>query len=235
MSQKEYLRKKIKIHIRDVNMTDDNLDELIDTVIREIAIETRIFKKLYGFTLHSDIERYNFRYLARLNEQVEEEPTNITLEDPGFSEILEFINNGTFPTIPVKKDLTIEPYQSQFIDLLDVFDEDGRSVLLKFEERGSSWYFCYDEQWRKINDEKRFVFSAWVAPEIEELHDEDLSMILHTVITGCKFYVNDTLHSPEDTQATNYDFMRWYQAKESLGNLFPKTVYSTHEDVKWQY
>ena len=233
MAQKDWLRKKVKIHIRDVNMTDSELDDIIDTVVTEIALETRIFKKLYGFTIHENIEKYNFRYLARMNEQVEEEPCNIVLGNIGTNDLLDFIANGSFPEIPVDKNLEVEPYQSQFLDLLDVFDENGLSVLDIFEERGSSWYFLYDEQFRNINDEKRFVFSAWVKPDINELHDEDLSIILSTVISGCKFYVNDTLHSPDDTQATNYDFMRWHQGKENLRNRFPTTVYSTREDKQW--
>jgi hypothetical protein len=233
MAQKDWLRKKVKIHIRDVNMSESELDGIIDTVLTEIALETRLFKKLYGFTVHADIEKYNFRYLARMNEQVEEEPGNIVLGDITPGDLAEFISNGVFPEIPVDKNLEVDPYQSQFLDLLDIFDEDGNSVLDKFEERGSSYYFVYDEEWRKKNDDKRFVFSGWVKPDINELHDEDLSIILHTVIAGCKFYVNDTLHSPEDTGATNYDFMRWFQGKENLMNRFPTSVYSTRENNRW--
>jgi len=234
MTQIDYLRNKVKIHIRDVNMENSELDAIIYTVVDEIAMNTRIFKKLFGFTVHADIERYNFRYLARMNEQVEEEPTDIVIGEPTYEEILQFIENGQFPDIPVEKNLQIEPQQSQFIDLLDIFDENGNSVIDVFEERGSSWYFLYNEQYRTINDKKRFVFSGWVKPDLAELHDEELSIITPTVIAGCKFYINDTLHSPEDTQATNYDFMRWFQAKERLGNLFPTVVYSTREDMRWQ-
>lgn len=233
MAQKDWLRNKVKIHIRDVNIENSELDDIIDTVLTEIALETRIFKKLYGFTVHEDIDRYNFMYIARMNEQVEEEPTNIIIEEPPLEEIIDFIENGNFPDIAVDKNLEVEPYQSQFFDLMDIYDENGDSVLSKFEERGSSYYFVYDEAWRKINDQKRFVFSAWIKPDVNELHDEQLSMILHTVIAGCKFYINDTLHSPDDTQATNYDFMRWFQGKEQLMNKFPTTVYSTKENYKW--
>jgi len=233
MAQKEWLRNKVKIHVRDVNMTDSELDDIIDTVLNEISLETRVFKKLYGFTVHEDMEQYDFRYIARLNEQVEQEPGNITLGDPSPGDIIKFISEGTFPEILVNKNLEIETAQSQFIDLLDLFDEKGFSVLHRFEERGTSTYFCYNDEWRKQNDLKRFVMAAWVRPDIAELHDEDLSIILTTVIAGCKFYINDILHSVEDTQATNYDFMRWFQNKQRLADRFPTTVYSTKVDGKW--
>ncbi len=233
MTQKDYLRNKVQIHIRDVKIENSDLDAIIETVVDEIALETRIFKKLYGFTIHEDIEKYNFRYIAKMNEQVEEEPTNIIFGDPSDEDLIDFIENGNFPDIPVEKTLTIEPNQSQFFDLMDIFDENGNSVMDKFEERGSSYYFCYDEQFRNMNDKKKFVFAGWIKPDIEELHDEELSIITPTVIAGCKFYINDTLHSVEDVQATNYDFMRWFQSKERLGNLFPTVVYSTKEDIQW--
>ena len=235
MAQIDWLRNKIKLHIRDVNMTASELDDLIDTLLTEIALETRIFKKLYGFTVHKDIEKYNFRYLARMNEQIEEEPTKITLLEPSTSDILNFISEGTFPTIPVEKELEIEKEQSQFLDLLDIFDEYGGSILDKFEERGSSYYFCYDEEWRELNDNKRFVFTAWVKPEVGELHDEELSILLPTLISGAKFYVNDTLHSPDDVQASNYDYMRWFQNKKLLQDRFPTVAYSTERNLQWQY
>ena len=130
MAQKEWLRNKVKIHIRDVNMTDSELDDIIDTVLGEISLETRVFKKLYGFTVHEDIEQYDFRYIARLNEQVEQEPGNITLGDPSPSDILKFVSDGTFPEIPVDKNLEIETAQSQFIGLLDLFDEEEANKKL---------------------------------------------------------------------------------------------------------
>lgn len=116
MTQKDYLRNKVQIHIRDVKIENSDLDAIIETVVDEIALETRIFKKLYGFTIHEDIEKYNFRYIAKMNEQVEEEPTNIIFGDPSDEDLIDFIENGNFPDIPVEKTLTIEPNQSQFFD-----------------------------------------------------------------------------------------------------------------------
>ena len=233
MAQTDWLRNKVKIHIRDMSATESEIDGIIDTVLTEIALETRLFKKLYGFTVSKDEPQYNFRYLTKMNEQVEEEPGNIVLGDISPEDLVNFIDTGVFPTITVDKNLEIETHQSQFLDLLDIFDLEGMSVLDKFEERGSTYYFVYDQEWLNCNDGKNFMFAAWVKPEVMELHDEDLSIILSTVIAGCKFYLYDTLHSKDDVQATNYDFMRWHQAKENLGNRFPTTVFSTKETNKW--
>jgi hypothetical protein len=71
-----------------------------------------------------------------------------------------------------------------------------------------------------------------VVPEIDELHDEDLITITSAVISGVKFYLNDTLHSPEDSSATNYDFLRWHQKKQELRDDFPTVAFSITNRTK---
>ena len=226
MTNAEYLREKVKYHIRDVHLEDDGIDSVIQTVLEDISLGSRVFKKLHGFTVHKDVNLYNFRYLGRLNEQVEKEPTSITFTAPEQQEILDFLKYGTLPSPTVNKVLQDDLAQSRVMDVLDIFDDEGRSILDKFEERGSSYYFCYDQEWLNNNDGKQMCFSAWIVPHIDELAEEQLLDIVQCVIAGTKFYVNDTLHSKDDTQATNYDFMRYHQCRENLTNRYPTAVVS---------
>ena len=224
MAQIDWLRKKVRLHIRDIQLEDGDIDDTIRTVISDIASQTKIFKKLYGFTIDKDISLYNFRYIARLNEQVEEEPVTITFGDPTTEDLLDFLQTGNIPSPTVNKELQIEEHQSRLLDVLEIYDGKGFSALDKFEERGSSYYYCYDELWRNVNHGKAFAFAGWVSPKVEELHEEQLEDILFTVIAGVKFFLYDILHSPNDTQATNYDFLRYHQAKEELLNRYPTMV-----------
>ena len=152
MTNAEYLREKVKYHIRDVHLEDDGIDSVIQTVLEDISLGSRVFKKLHGFTVHKDVNLYNFRYLGRLNEQVEKEPTSITFTAPEQQEILDFLKHGTLPSPTVNKVLQDDLAQSRVMDVLDIFDDEGRSILDKFEERGSSYYFCYDQEWLNNND-----------------------------------------------------------------------------------
>ncbi len=236
MANKDYLRKKVKYHIRDIHILDPELDGIIETVFEEISAKTRIFKKLFGFTVHEDIMSYNFKAIARLNERVELETTSIVIGDPLPEDMWNFIKTGEFPDPVVGKDLVVDPARARMQHLLDIYDIDGNSVLSKFEERGSDYYFCFDDEWRKINDQKPFVFVGSIVPEIDELTDDMLMELVPTVIAGAKFYINDTMHSPDDTQATNYDFMRWYQAVEEITNRYTNISYSNvnhKKDSKW--
>ena len=234
MVNKEYLRNKVKYHIRDIHMLDPDLDAMIETIVDEISVETNIFRKLFGFTVHDDIVSYNFKGIARLNERTELEPVDIIIGDPTPEDMINFINTGEFPDPVVTKTVVTEAARARLFNVIDIFDLKGNSVLDRFEDRGSSYYFCFNDEWRKIHDNESFIFTGSVSPEIDELTDDMLMEIAPCVIAGAKFYVNDTMHSPDDTQATNYDYMRWFQAKEKLGNLFPTTVYSIQEDKRWQ-
>ena len=227
MANIDYLRKKVKYHIKDVHLDDDGIDSVIETVLEDIGSSTRLFKKLYGFTIHKEINTYNFRYIARLNEQVEQEPTSIVVNDITNEEIQEFITNGgLLPSPTVTKVLEDDLAQSRLMDVLDIFDETGQSIMDKFEEKGSSYYMVYDQQWLDANDSKTMAFSGWVVPQIEELAEENLIDMVNAVIAGVKFYVMDSLHSKEDVQATNYDYMRYFQKKEDLTNRYSQVVYS---------
>jgi hypothetical protein len=222
----ELLRTRIRAVVGDVKIDDTQLDEIINHTIQDIAQYTKLFKKLYGFTVHKDVEMYNFRAIARMNEETEQEPSSITISDPDIRDVLEFIQDGEFADPKVDKTLEEDLARSLLIDVLDIFDQYGNSVLNKFSERGSAYYYCYDAAWREANHNEPFVFAGWITPHIDELSPEYFFDLLPALVAGCKFFINDLLHSPSDTQATNYDFMRYYQAKEHLLNKFPASVIS---------
>ena len=79
------------------------------------------------------------------------------------------------------------------------------------------------------------AFVASVLPQLEELHDEHIAVISACVVAGYKFYTNDLLHSSADVQATNYDYMRYYQELQSLINLYPHIAQATKTKriLKW--
>jgi hypothetical protein len=228
MTNTELLRNRLRSIIGDIKIDDDQLDEMINHTIQDIAQHTMLFKKLYGFSVHKEVEMYNFRAIARMNEETEEEPSEIIISDPDLKDVLEFIQDGKFADPKVDKTLEEDLAKSLLIDVLDIFDKNGHSVLDKFSERGSTYYYCYDERWREENDNEPFVFAAWITPHIDELQPEYFFDVLPALTAGVKFFINDLLHSPSDTQATNYDFMRYHQAKEELKNKFPVTVISTN-------
>jgi len=235
MSNMDTALARVKLLVKDSQVNDEDIQNIILHVIGDIATSTKIFKKLYGFTVHENIELYNFREIARLNEEVEQEPSSIMITDPNAQEIIDFITKGEFPDPTVEKTLESEEAKSSVIEVMDIFDSDAVSVINKFEYRGSAYYFCPDDRWRSLNDGEKFVFAAWVVPHIDELTPSMLDEILPTIVSGCKFFINDLMHSVDDTQATNYDFMRYYQAKQILLDRYPTAVTSTDTERMKQW
>jgi hypothetical protein len=226
MENIEYLRKRCLLTTPDVKVSDDEADSIIEEIVIDIATRTHIFKKIYGFTVHPDVQMYNFRYIARLNEEVEQEPQGISFDDPLPEDVLEWLQDGTIPSPVVKKDLVDDPYQAKFLYLTDIYDNDGRSVLEKFHSKGTSYYYCYDTLFLEQEQDNPMAFTAIVVPPIEELAEEQLLEIVTTVVAGFKFYVNDMLHSGSDVQASNYDFLRYHQSIGELRDLHPTVGYS---------
>jgi hypothetical protein len=236
MTNIEFLRNRVKLNIRDQQVSDEDIDEIIINVINDIAVDTHIFKKLYGFSVHKEMTKYNFKYIARLNERVEREPTEIYISAPPPEEILKFLSTGELPDPTVTKDLQIEDATSLLIDVVSIIDDEGYNISSKFKHSGSSYYYVTDTEWLELYDDRNCVFVANVVPDIDELAPEDLVIISKAVVAGSKFYITDRMQSPNDLQSTNYNYQRYYQATEGLKKLFPTYVIGNInriEDYKW--
>jgi hypothetical protein len=232
----EKLLNKVQRHVRDVNVTRSELLAITNDTLDDITTRIPIFKKLFGFSVHKDKRTYDFRALARMNEQVEMEPVSITYGDPNIADIIDFISNGDFPDIVVDKTEYTEDARSRYVDLIDIYAPDGRSVMDFFHYRGGDQYFVYNDDFLAQYDGEQFAYLAWVSPELTELTDDALLIVMPALIPGVKFHVYDMLHSSVDVQSTNYDFMRYHQAIEELQNRFPTRVYGAEtyqKDVSW--
>ena len=218
---------KVRFHIKDIYINDQELEMLVTQVLEDIAGTTKIFKKLYGFTLHESIEVYNFREIARMNEQVEVELQDVVIGTPDRSEMIKFLLSGSFPTPNVQKTQFVESdAMSYMLDLLDIFDANGMSVTDKFQYHGTTQYYCLDKYWRKDNDTKTFCFTASVSPHIDEINPEDLLIIMDAVIEGVKYYAANTLQTVEDGQVANIYYQRFFSKQQNLIDRYPTQIFS---------
>jgi hypothetical protein len=233
MSNLDIIRQKVKYHIRDIVAEPEDVDDVIDTVFREISVEIPWAEKNYGFQVFKDIRDYNFHMLAKLNEQAELVPAYISSTGGYTSEqFTQFFETGEIPDPKVEKILVVDKNEADVIHVLNIYNEYGVDVSDKFKERGANWYRVEDETWLNLNDGKPFVFTAQVVPGIEELDDYMLNMILPVMIEGVKFYVANTMQSGADSQVANYFYMRYYNRKKDLRNLVPNIAYTTQNETK---
>jgi len=222
------IREKVKFHIRGINSTDEDIDNIIMQVISDIAQYTSVFKKIVGFTIHADKTLYDFRDLLRINERVEVELQTVTIGDISDEDILDFIMNPVdLPDPNVDKEVFVEEdAQSMLVSVLDIFDDKGYCISDKFDYHGTSIYYANDIDWLKEKDGVNMAFVAQVIPHPNELLPEDVHYIMPSVIEGCKYYFNDTFQSGNDVQVGNFYYRRYYAKTEELRNLFPTKVIS---------
>lgn len=223
---------KVKIHVRDTHASETDIGIMVIQVIEDIANRTDLFKKMQGFTVHSDKDSYDFNAMMNMNERVEEELTAVTIEPLDNADLLKFLATGVFQDPTVDQDTFIEvTAMSEFIKTLAIYDETGRSVSEMFQYQGSSIYMVHDPEWLKQNDNKNFAYLAIVKPDIDELLPTDINTITSTVIQGCKFYFNDTMQSSTDAQVANLYYQRYFNAMQALQDRFPTKVFGYKSTV----
>jgi len=228
------IRGKVKFHIRDISFEDYQIDEMILQIITDIANETKLFKKIIGFTIHEDKKIYDFRDLTRMNERVEIELESVAIEPYTPEDIIDFITSGEWKDPIVDKTTFVEDEgQSLFIDLLDIYDEYGRIITDKFQYHGTAQYYCLNDIWRRENEGVGKCFVASVVPHIDEILQEDIHSIMSAIIEGCKYYFNDTFGSGDDAQVANLYYQRYWQSKQALINKHPTQIFAIGRSKAW--
>ena len=218
------LRGKVKFHVRDISNSDIEIDQIVLQVIEDIANETKIFRKIYGFTVDKSINVYDFNALSFLNNRLEVQ--SITIGSVTSDSVLSYMQTyDTFPS-PTVSTTTFANTKNVPLELMDVYDENGYSIINKFHYSGTSERICNDAKWLEDNHaiDKAFVMS--VVPDIQELRSEELSVITACIIEGCKYYFSNTYESTPDGQITNLYYQRYWQKKQLLINQFPTKIFA---------
>jgi hypothetical protein len=236
MSNIDILRDKVKFHIRDVNNTDDEIDNIILQVISDIALTTKIFKKIYGFSIHKDIELYDFNAILQMNERTEHELSSVTIGSYSQDQIKDFLSTSEFPSPPVEKVIEEETAKNKLLNVINIFDDEIREMRTEFRYLGTHQYKLYDESYREENDGMHCVFTAQIIPHIDELLPETIEMLSTAIIAGTQYYFLNTMNSADDVQISNVYYQRFYAKQLDLIDHMPTFVYgvqSTRGARKW--
>ncbi len=231
-----YLVKKVKFHTRDIKIEEEELEELILQVIDDIANDTKIFKKILGFSVHEEVKVYDFNALTNMSETVEEELSTVSVMPITPDQIEDFFDTLTLPNPEIDKDLFIEgDGKSTFLAVMDIFDNTGMEVTNKFKYHGTSEYLCEDEEWRREHDLEQFAYTAAVIPHIDEMLPDTLRIITTAVVQGAKYYNSDTLEGQVDAQVANIYYQRYWQKRQELINRYPTQVFSAGLNKQWRW
>lgn len=226
---------RLRFHLKDVNNEFAERALIINQVIEEIALETRLFKKIYGFTVHKDKNLYDFRAIGKLNENTEIELQDVFIHDLTPEQIWEYVKTGEWQDPEIDKEEFVEENGiSAPIGVMDIYDETGHSISHRFKWHGGSQYYCYDEAWLEENDGVTMAFVAYVNPDLDELRDEDIVTITPAIIEGCKYYFFNTFTTKtDDSGVANLYYTRYFQKKQNLIDMFPTQMSSMKGNRTW--
>ena len=220
----------------DVKSTDAELLSLIDLVSDEIMVETRIVKKLYQMTMFSNLEFYDLKSTATLQDKYEQGVSAITITNPiqSIQSVIDIMKGNATLQNPTMS-ISVENVNAtmNFIAIDDIFDDKMRSVMNKFEIVNGHRYCVPDISFRQQNNDITFWYVASVQTTLDNVDDITLASFLPVIIQGVKFYLyNDPVTKSTD-QANNFHAMRYFRAKENLMNLFPQKLTMKRRTARW--
>jgi hypothetical protein len=216
---------RYKFYVRDIGINDNDLQLVLEDVIKDIAISTRIFKKAVGFTIEPNLELYNFKALLYVNEGTQEVTLNdLMIGSSSVRELEQCLNGLKICDTNVTKDTSIGIKQNDYIDLVDIIEYDNnivRSIIKDFDyiDNANYRYKYYD----KLKCDKYATFLCTIIPRLENIDDEVEDIIKSTVIKGLRYFT-DTTQNMQNVNPVNLKYQEYLNAKLELQNKFPTIV-----------
>lgn len=226
----------LKIMTNDIKVSDSELASLMQLVLDEILVETRIIKKMYQLTIFDTLEFYDLKSNATLQDRYETGVSGVSLANPtaSISDVISLMTGAielakpsiSFSTEAINEDIT-------FIAIDDIFNDKLQSVMNEFEIINGHRYNVKSLLFRQEYNDTPLYYIASILADIDKIDEGLYAAILPVVIQGVKFYLyNDPISKALD-QSNNYHAMRYFRAKESLMNMFPHKLTMKRRKTTW--
>ena len=213
-----------KFYVRDIGISDADLTNVLQDVINDITMSTKIFKKAFGFTIEPDMYDYNFRALLMINEEVQKsDVNNLIIGSYAEDQLLDYLSDPTDLEIDVSKTTTTGIPLNTYLETNDVlvrtYDYDNSplgSLFYLFEPiDGENFKFI-----GKIKEQVKVLCITTILPNIQNI-DTRLEIFLKPVIIdGLKYYTDTTLNAQNVNSDIN-SYKKYINAKLELQNKFP--------------
>lgn len=226
----------LKIMTNDVKVSDSELTSLMQLVLDEILVETRIIKKMYQLTIFDSLEFYDLKSNATLQDKYETGVSGVSLTNPtsNISDVISLMSGASKlakPTISFSTEAINEDIA--FIAIDDIFNDKLQSVMEEFEIINGHRYNVKSLKFRQEYNDIPLYYIASILANIDKIDEGLYAAILPVVIQGVKFYLyNDPVSKTAD-QSNNYHAMRYFRAKESLMNMYPQKLTMKRRATKW--
>ena len=216
-----------KFYVRDIGITDVDLTNVLQDVINDIAMSTKIFKKEFGFTIEPDMYDYNFRGLLEVYERTQELTINdLIIDSYTEDQLLNYLSDPTDLEVTVSDTTTTGIPLNTYLETNDIlvktydyYNSPLGSLFCLFESiDGDSFKFI-----GKITEQVEALCITTIIPNIQNIDKRLETYLKPVIIEGLKYYTDTSLN----TQNVNPDinsYKKYINAKLELQNKFPVYV-----------
>ena len=206
-----------KFYVRDIGVTDTDLTNILQDVVSDISVNTKIFKRMFSFTLEPELDMYPIKDLYQLSDKLE--PTildiNYTTNFNTQQGLIDYLSNADI-NVQQTIDTTTDNIYSDYIETIDLFDDKFNSYMPYLEPVGIDDYYLI----KKINKPTPITGIAVINPLLSEVSDRVEKQIRFAIISGLKAYTN-TVENQMGEQAGLVLNKQFEYDKQKLINKYP--------------
>ena len=206
-----------KFYVRDIGISDTDLQNVLRDVISDIATNTKIFKRVFSFTLEPGLDEYPIKDLYQLADK--SEPTildiNYTTNLDTQEGLIDYLTNADI-NVQQTVDTTTDNTYSDYIEVIDLFDDKFNSYGHYLEPVGKDDYYLNI----KIDKPIPLTGIAIINPLLSEIDNRIEKQIRFAIISGLKAYTH-TLESQPNEQVSLVLNKQFEYDKQKLINKYP--------------
>jgi len=225
---------KYKFFVRNFSITDDELTNLINMVITDIAKSTKIFKDIIGFSIIKDFYDYDFELIMKMNDKVREDVGYITIGEFNDEDIINCLSGDNtllslspevtyneYMESPLNRMLlsvddvvTLNKFSNDYISVFNIF-----SYISGFKYRLNTNNILFDQN----KESKQALAIVSVVPDLDNIDDEIISLIEPALVEGLKYFTQIPYTNSDDMQSTSIILNRYNYEKQKLMDLYQLT------------
>lgn len=241
---------KYRKYIRNLSISDEDLEDMIKDIIEDIARDTKIFKDYFAFTLSECVSDYNIKYLYdgyKQNQKEYELETVSPVSDPDL--LVQFINSiygekcntvslvsETYTEVETELENNtllhvnqiVEVNNNQIKNLLDGDLLYLRENFIVTMDTGKFKQLYVDTDYLPV------LCSVTIIPDLDKISDNTERIIRTAIINGIKYFLSDTYSDPNGAQVGNILYQRYYSSKKQLLYNYPvDTFVMPYKNEEW--
>ena len=249
---------KYRKYVRNMEISDKELEEILTDTINDIARDTKIFKDFFGVRFTSCEYEYDLKAMYEFNLELNEDAVIndvlVAEDDDGKSrDYVSFLVSDKKTCELYDDDILVEKEQRvvkgkhTFLSVDSIIyirnendDYKGRIINLndgQFMKILGNGYAVLDTIKMEATFGSTYDLYSLVAvnivPDFKTISDEMLMIMNDSIVKGLKYQIADMYNDVNNEQGANLQYQRYYSAKKQLLYNYPQLSFPSETRNKW--